>query len=269
MPTVQDIRAKAGEEPVTVLTAYDAPTARVVEEAGIDAILVGDTVGQVELGYDFTIPVTFEAMKHHTAAVVRGTEEAVVVADMPFLSYGTDLATGVENGGRLVKEAGADAVKFECGPHTVGLTERLVEVGVPVMAHLGLTPQREKQLGGYKRQATTRDSARELIDLAREHEAAGAFALVLESVPANVARQATEALSIPTIGIGAGPDTDGQVLVVNDVLGMGEWAPPVAEQFGDVRSEMERAVTAYREAVEEGSFPAEEHTYTDDSLDDL
>ena len=269
MTTVQDLVAAAGEDPITVLTAYDAPTARLVEEAGVDAILVGDSVGQVELGYDSTIPVSFEEMKHHAAAVARGTDDVLVVADLPFLSYGTDLATGVENGGRLLKEAGVDAVKIECGPHTVELTERLVDVGVPVMAHLGLTPQREKQLGGYRRQATTRESARELLDLAAAHEDAGAFALVLESVPANVARQATETLDIPTIGIGAGPDTDGQVLVVNDVLGLSEWSPPIAEQFGDVRAEMERAVESYCEAVESGTFPAEEHTHADDDLEDL
>jgi len=269
MPTVQDLIGKAGEEPITMLTAYDAPTAGIIDEAGIDSILVGDSVGQVELGYDSTIPVSYEAMKHHTAAVARGAEEAVVIADMPFLSYGTDLATGVENGGNLMKEAGADAVKLESGPHTVELTDRLVDVGVPVVAHLGLTPQREKQLGGYKRQATTRESARELIELAREHEDAGAFAVVLESVPADVARQATEALSVPTIGIGAGPDTDGQVLVANDVFGISDWSPPVAEQFGDVRAEMERAVDAYRDAVEGGAFPADEHTHTDETLEDL
>lgn len=259
----------AGEEPITMLTAYDTPTARVVDEAGVDAVLVGDSVGQVKLGHESTIPVTLETVCHHAAAVVRGVEEALVVADMPFLSYGTDIATGVESGGRLVKEAGVDAVKIECGPHTVELTERLVDIGVPVAAHLGLTPQRERQLGGYRRQATTRESAAELLELAREHEDAGAFAVVLESIPANVARQATDTLSVPTIGIGAGPDTDGQVLVVDDAVGMGEWAPPVAEQFGDVRAEMTDAIAAYREAVETGAFPAEEHTHTDDSLEDL
>jgi 3-methyl-2-oxobutanoate hydroxymethyltransferase len=269
MPTVQDVIAMAGEEPITMLTAYDAPTAAVLEEAGVDVILVGDSVGQVELGYDSTIPVTYDEMAHHAAAVVRGAEDALVVADMPFLSYGADPAESVENAGRLLKEAGVDAVKFECGPHTVELTERLVDIGVPVVAHLGLTPQREKQLGGYRRQATTRESARELLELAEDHEAAGAFCVILESVPAPVARQATERLSIPTVGIGAGPGTDGQVLVVNDVLGLSEWSPPVAEQFGDVRGEMERAVEAYCEAVERGDFPADARAHDDDSLEDL
>ena len=246
MPTVQEIRrASASGEPLTMLTAYDAPTAGIVDAAGIDVILVGDSMGNAVLGYDSTLPVTVEEVASHTGAVARATEEALVVADMPFLSYGTSERDGIENAGRLVKEAGANAVKLESGPHTVDLTERLVELGVPVMAHLGLTPQRLNQMG-YTRQGTTEAAAEEILDLAHRHEDAGAD---------DLAAEVTDALDIPVIGIGAGPDTDGQVLVLTDVIGLSESAPPFAEQFGDVRGEIEEAVAAYRRAVEEGSFP--------------
>ncbi len=268
MPTVQEIRARAGgDEPITVLTAYDAPTAEIIDEAGIDVILVGDTLGEVVLGHDSTLPVTVEEVRSRAAAVARGAREALVVADMPFLSVGVDAAASIENAGRMLKEADADAVKMESGPHTVELTERLVQLGIPVMAHLGLTPQHVNQVGGYVRQGTTDDAASRIRELAVEHEAAGAFSLVLEHVPANLAAAVTEDLDIPTIGIGAGPDTDGQVLVVNDVLGLSEWAPPIAEQFGDVRSEMERAIGNYRDAVVSGEFPDEEHGHVEDGLD--
>ena len=166
----------------------------------------------------------------------------------------------------MLKEAEANPVKLESGPHTVELTERLVELGIPVMAHLGLTPQRFNQLGGYFRQGTDEESASEMLELAKAHEDAGAFSLVLEHVPSNVADQITDALDIPTIGIGAGPDTDGQVLVLNDVFGLGDRSPYFSEQFGDVRSEMERAVSGFREAVESGEFPAEEHSYSEDEI---
>jgi 3-methyl-2-oxobutanoate hydroxymethyltransferase len=267
MTTVADVRA--AEEPITMLTAYDAPTAEIVERAGIDVILVGDSMGNAVLGHDSTLPVTFEEVKSRTAAVSRATDEALVVADMPFLSFGVSEAESIENAGRLVKEAGADAVKLESGPHTVELTERLVELGIPVMAHLGLTPQHVNQLGGYGRQATTEEAARELLDLARAHEEAGAFSLVLEHIPANLAAGVSEALETPTIGIGAGPDCDGQVLVITDVIGLGEWSPPFSRQFGDVRSEIEDAVDEYREAVETGEFPGEEHAESVEELEDV
>lgn len=267
MPTVADLRS--AEEPITMLTAYDAPTADLVERAGIDAVLVGDSMGNAVLGHDSTLPVTVEEVASRTAAVVRATDEALVVADMPFLSFGVDEASGIENAGRMVKEAGADAIKLESGPHTIDLTERLVELGIPVMAHLGLTPQRINQLGGYGRQGTTENAAKEILDLARAHEEAGAFSLVLEHIPANLATQVTEALDIPTIGIGAGPDCDGQVLVITDVIGLGEWSPPFSRQFGDVRSEIESAVGAYKEAVESGEFPGEEHSKTVDEVEDV
>jgi 3-methyl-2-oxobutanoate hydroxymethyltransferase len=269
MPTVQDVRRKAGTEPITMLTAYDAPTAAIVDEAGIDIILIGDSMGNAVLGYDTTLPVTLEDVERHTGAVARATEDALVVSDLPFLSFGVDEAQSVENAGRMLKEADADAVKIESGPHTVDLTEHLTDLGIPVMAHLGLTPQHVNQLGGYGRQGTTVESAEEMLDLAREHEAAGAFSLVLEHVPANLAEQITAAIDIPTIGIGAGPATDGQVLVLTDVFGLSERSPPFSKQFGDVLSEMVSAVDAYRDAVESGSFPAEEHSHVESDVSDV
>ena len=268
MTTVRDLQAMAGEEPITMLTAYDAVTAALVEDAGVDVILVGDSMGNAVLGHENTLPVTVDEMASRVGAVARGTDEALVVADMPFLSFGADEAESVRNCGRMLKEEGANAVKLESGPHTVELTERLSDLGIPVMAHLGLTPQSVNQTG-YTQQADDRAEAREILDLARDHEAAGAFALVLEHVPANLARQVTEALSIPTIGIGAGGDCDGQVLVFTDVVGLADRSPPFARQFGDVRGEVESAVDDYVDAVESGAFPAEEHASSDDDLDDL
>lgn len=264
MTTTRELQGDS--EPITMLTAYDAPTAEVIESAGIDAILVGDSVGNAMLGHDSTLPVTYEEIHSRTAAVSRVTDEPLVIADMPFLSYGVDEADSIDHAGRLLKEANADAVKLECGPHTVELTRRLTQLGIPVMAHLGLTPQHVNELGGYTRQATDEGAAQQLLSLAQAHEEAGAFALVVEHVPANVAAEVTETLTVPTIGIGAGPETDGQVLVVTDVLGLSDWTPPFAASFGDVRGEMTDAVESFAEAVNDGSFPAAEHShYQDDS----
>ncbi len=265
MPTVADIRV--AEDPVTMLTAYDAPTAAIVDAAGVDVVLVGDSLGNTVLGYDSTLPVTVDQIASHTGAVARGAANAVIVADLPFLAYGVDESETVRNAGRMLKEEGADAVKIESGHHTVDLTDRLVNLGIPVMAHLGLTPQHVKQLGGYDRQGTDQSRAEEIRDLATAHEQAGAFSLVLEHVPANLAETVAEDLSIPVIGIGAGPDVDGQVLVLTDVVGLSDEVPPFAEQFGDVAGEMERAVSAYRDAVDEGEFPATKHAATVDDLD--
>ncbi|WP_418285751.1 3-methyl-2-oxobutanoate hydroxymethyltransferase [Halorubrum sp. DTA46] len=267
MTTTRGLRDR--EEPITMLTAYDAPTAAVVDEAGIDIVLIGDSMGNAVLGYDSTLPVTMAEVKSRTAAVARATEDALVVADMPFLSFGVDEAESVRNAGELLKEADADAVKIESGSHTVETTRRMTDVGIPVMAHLGLTPQHVNQLGGYTRQGTEQDAAEEIIDLAGAHAEAGAFALVLEHVPANLAGAVTEALDIPTIGIGAGPDCDGQVLVINDAVGLGEWSPPFSRQFGDVRGEMLDAVTAYRKAVRSGDFPTDEHSHVESALENL
>jgi 3-methyl-2-oxobutanoate hydroxymethyltransferase len=269
MPSVTELRSMAGSEPITMLTAYDAPTAELVDEAGVDVILVGDSVGNAVLGHDSTLPVTVDEIASHTAAVARSAEDALVVADMPFLSFGVDPAASIRNCGRMLKEAGADAVKLESGPHTLELTERLVRLGIPVMAHLGLTPQRVNELGGYTRQGTSEEAAGEIAELAVAHEERGAFALVLEHVPANLARAITDELEIPTIGIGAGPDCDGQVLVFHDAVGLSSWTPPFATTFGDARGEMARAVESYVESVESGSFPGEEHSHVESDLDDL
>jgi 3-methyl-2-oxobutanoate hydroxymethyltransferase len=269
MATVRSVRRQADEDPITMLTAYDAPTARVVDDAGVDLILVGDSVGNAKLGYETTLPVTVDDIASATGAVARATEDAVVVADMPFLSYGADEGDAVEHCGRMLKEEHADAVKLESGPHTVDLTDRLTDLGIPVMAHLGLTPQHVNQLGGFYRQGTDQDAAERVLELAEAHEDAGAFSLVLEHVPANVASDITDALDIPTIGIGAGPDTDGQVLVITDVLGLSERSPPFSKQFGDVRAEIEGAVDDYVDAVESGDFPADEHSHVEEDVDDL
>ena len=263
---VTDIRDWDEPRPITMLTAYDTPTASLVDDAGIDMILVGDSVGNTMLGYENTLPVTVDQMISHTAAVTRGAENALVVADMPFLSYGADRGDAIEHCGRMLKEADAAAVKLESGPHTVELTEVLTNLGIPVQAHLGLTPQHEHQLGGLRRQGTRAGVAERIIELARDHEDAGAFSLVLEHVPANLAERITDELEIPTIGIGAGPHCDGQVLVITDVIGLSERAAPFSQQFGDVRQEMSAAIDGYRDAVVDGEYPAEEHSHVEPDL---
>ncbi|ELY45551.1 3-methyl-2-oxobutanoate hydroxymethyltransferase [Natronorubrum tibetense] len=269
MATVRDIREKAGDEPITMLTAYDAPTAGIVDDAGVDIILVGDSVGNVVLGHETTVPVSVDGIAHHVGAVSRATEDALVVADMPFLSFGVDEKDSLENAGRMLKEEGAEAVKLESGPHTVELTEKMVQLGIPVMAHLGLTPQHVNQYGGYPRQGTDQAAAERMLELAVKHEEAGAFSLVLEHVPSNLAAEITDALDIPTIGIGAGPHCDGQVLVFDDAVGISEWTPSFSEQFGNVRAEMESAVDDYVSAVESGQFPADEHSHEESDLEDI
>jgi 3-methyl-2-oxobutanoate hydroxymethyltransferase len=249
-----------------MLTAYDAPTAAIVDDAGVDIVLVGDSIGNTSLGYDSTLPVTVDEMASHTGAVARSVEHAVVIADLPFLSYGVDEAVSLRNAGRMLKEEGAHAVKLESGPHTIDLTERMVELGIAVQAHLGLTPQRVNQLG-LGRQATDQAAAEELLRLAEAHEAAGAFSLVLEHIPANLAAAVTDAIEIPTIGIGAGPHCDGQVLVIDDVIGLVEDTAPFSKQYGDVRSEMEAAVAGFRDEVEEGAYPGPDHSHVEEDLD--
>jgi 3-methyl-2-oxobutanoate hydroxymethyltransferase len=266
MPSVRDVRDAAGEEPITMLTAYDALTAELAEEAEVDILLVGDSMGNAVLGHTSTLPVTLSEIRSRTAAVARGADEALVVADMPFLSIGHDLAQGVENCGRMLKEADANAVKIESGPHTLELTERLTDMGVPVMAHVGLTPQHVNRTG-YARQGGEPESAREIADLAAAHEDAGAFACVLEHVPANLAERITADLDTPTIGIGAGPHCDGQVLVFTDAVGLEERPPPFAKAFGDVRSAMVDAMADYVDAVEAGEFPDEAHSSVAEELD--
>ena len=247
---------------ITCLTAYDYPTARLLDEAGVDVILVGDSLGMVVLGHENTLSVTIDEMLHHTRAVRRGTRRALVVADMPYGSYHTDTAESLRNAVRFVKEAGAEAVKVEGGERRLELISRLTEAEMPVMGHVGLTPQSLNALGGYRVQGKTADAAEQLIRDARAVEAAGAFAVVLEAVPRELAAQITRELRIPTIGIGAGPDCDGQVLVIHDLLGLtfGQ-TPRFARQFANLGEIISKAVHEYCEDVRSGTFPSDGESY--------
>jgi 3-methyl-2-oxobutanoate hydroxymethyltransferase len=242
-----------------MLTAYDFPTARILDEAGIPVLLVGDSLASNVLGYEDTLPVTMEEMLHHTRAVTRGAREALVVGDMPFLSYQVSVEEGVRNAGRFLKEAGAHAVKLE-GPQ-VELTHRLVDLGIPVMAHVGLTPQSVHGMGGYRVQGRGEAGTR-VLDEALALEKAGAFAVVLEAMPAELGAEITRSLQVPTIGIGAGPHCDAQVLVLTDLLGMSERPPKLAKAYADLRGAIARAARAFAEDVGAGRFPDEEHSYS-------
>src|ERR1700722_2527193 len=247
---------------ITCLTAYDYATARLLDEAGVDVLLVGDSVGMVVLGYESTLPVSIEEMLHHTRAVRRGTRRALVVADMPYGSYHSDMAESLRNAMRFVKEAGAGAGKVEGGERRLELIVRLTEAEIPVMGHVGLTPQSVNALGGYRVQGKTADAAEQLLRDAHAVEAAGAFAVVLEAVPRELAAQITRELHIPTIGIGAGPDCDGQILVVHDLLGLTFNAPPkFARQYANVGEIVSGAVRAYCDDVRNGVFPSDAESY--------
>ncbi|GBC86805.1 3-methyl-2-oxobutanoate hydroxymethyltransferase [bacterium HR12] len=260
MITVLDVRAfKAEGKRFAMLTAYDYPTARILDEAGIPILLVGDSLANTVLGYESTLPVTMEEMLHHTRAVARGARNAMVVADMPFLSYQVSVEEGIRNAGRFVKEAGAHAVKIE-GPH-LELIGRLVELGIPVMGHVGLTPQSVHALGGYRVQGRGEEAARRVLDQALAIEKAGAFSIVLEAIPAELAREVTARVQVPTIGIGAGPHCDGQVLVLTDLLGLSERVPKLAKAYADLRRVIGEAVRAFADEVASGAFPDETHTY--------
>jgi 3-methyl-2-oxobutanoate hydroxymethyltransferase len=247
---------------IVCLAAYDYPTSRLADQAGIDVILVGDSLGMVVLGYESTLPVTLEEMLHHTRAVRRGTRRALVVADMPYGSYHTDTAESLRNAVRFVKEGGAEAVKVEGGERRLELIARLTEAEIPVMAHVGLTPQSLNALGGYRVQGKTADAAEQLLRDAGAVEAAGAFAVVLEAVPRDLAARITRELRIPTIGIGAGPDCDGQILVVNDLLGLtfGQ-TPKFARQYANVGETISSAVRDYCADVRSGTFPSDAESY--------
>ncbi len=260
--SIRDLAAmKEQGERFAMLTAYDHPTAAVLDAAGIPVILVGDSVGDNVLGYDSTVPVTVEEMIHHSRAVKRGAPHAVVVADLPFGSYQISVEDGLRAGVRLLKEGGANAVKAEGAGHVVELAQRSVEMGMPFMGHLGLTPQSVNQLG-YRVQGRDEGSAEQLLADARALEAAGAFAVVLEAVPSDLAGRVTAALSIPTIGIGAGPQCDGQVLVLHDLLGLSTRpAPRFAKAYTDLRSQMLDAVKAFQSEVADGEFPDADHSY--------
>ncbi len=259
--TVRDLtRTKSEGRRFVMLTAYDYPTARILDEAGIPVLLVGDSLAQVILGYDTTIPVTMEEMLHHTRSVVRGARNALIVGDMPFGTYQSSVEDGVRNAMRFLKEGGAHAVKIEGARRE--LVEALVENGIPVMGHLGLLPQSVHAMGGYRVQAKTEEAVDKLLNDAMELEKAGAFGLVLEGIPSIAAKRVTESLTVPTIGIGAGPHCDAQVLVITDLLGMGSGSyPKFVKPYADLRASITSAVGKFREEVEAGTFPDEEHSY--------
>lgn len=264
--------AKQKGEKLTMLTAYDYSTAKLIDEAGVDSILVGDSLGNVMLGYEDTISVTMEDMIHHGAAVARGAKEALVVIDMPFMSYQTSVYDAVVNAGRLMKEGRAGAVKLEGGVSMADRIKAITESGIPVMAHIGLTPQSINSFGGFKVQGKTEDAAKKLLEDAYAVQEAGAFAVVLECVPAKLAKLVTEKLVIPTIGIGAGADCDGQVLVYADMLGMfSDFTPKFVKRFADTGKIMSEAFRQYNEEVKNGSYPKTEHTYAidDDVIEKL
>jgi 3-methyl-2-oxobutanoate hydroxymethyltransferase len=266
VPELLQRKASSADSPnsqkFVCLTAYDYPTARLLDEAGVDVILVGDSLAMVVLGHDSTLPVTLEEMLHHARAVRRGTKHALVVADMPFGSYHSDNAESLRNAVRFVKEAGVEAVKVEGGERRLELIARLTEAEIPVMGHVGLTPQSVNALGGYRVQGKTVDSAEQLLRDARAVEAAGAFSIVLEAVPRELATQITRELRIPTIGIGAGPDCDGQILVVHDLLGLTfDQTPKFARKYANVGEVISKAVREYCDDVRSGGFPSDSESY--------
>ncbi|WP_265108737.1 3-methyl-2-oxobutanoate hydroxymethyltransferase [Halosolutus halophilus] len=266
--TIRDLERKyRDDEPLTMLTAYDAPIGKLVDEGGVDMILVGDSAGHNHMGYEDTIPVTMDEQLSNTASVVRGTEDAMIVGDMPFGSYGASVEESVENASRFLQEAGADAVKLETAPAgetTIEIVDRLTELGIPVQGHLGLTPQRMNELGGaviQGREGPDSAFADELVDTAERLEEAGIFSLVLEGVTEAVAKRITEAVDVPTIGIGAGRYVDGQVLVITDVLGLGGEGYSLSKQYADLDSVIREAVESYVADVESGTFPTSENAY--------
>lgn len=264
--------AKAKGEKLSMLTAYDYSTAKLEDESGINGILVGDSLGNVVLGYEDTVSVTMEDMIHHGAAVARGAKNALVVVDMPFMSYEATVEEAVRNAGRLMKEGRAGAVKLEGGVRVAEQIRAIVKAGIPVMGHIGLTPQSINVFGGFKVQGKSEEAARALLADAKAVEEAGAFAVVIEAVPAALAQMITDAVSIPTIGIGAGAGCDGQILVYQDMLGMfGDFTPKFVKRYANVGEVMREAFANYAAEVASGAFPTEEHTYKikDDVLEKL
>jgi 3-methyl-2-oxobutanoate hydroxymethyltransferase len=267
--TIIDIKEmKQRKEKIPMLTAYDYVTAKIVDEAGVPLILVGDSLGMVMLGYESTIPVTMEEMIHHTKAVVRGTKRALIIGDMPFMTYHISVSDTLHNAARFIQEGGAQAVKLEGGEVVAEKVRRLVDCGIPVMGHIGLTPQSIHQLGGFKVQGKVVEEAKKLLKDARILEEAGAFAIVLECTLAPLSKLITQKLAIPTIGIGAGPDCDGQVQVISDLLGLyTDFVPKHAKQYAKLAGEIKTAVSSYISEVKSLSFPTMEHSYTmDESL---
>jgi 3-methyl-2-oxobutanoate hydroxymethyltransferase len=248
-------------EPITMLTAYDYPTALAMDQAGVDAILVGDSLAMVVLGYENTLPVTMEEMLHHSRAVARGAKSALLIGDMPFMSYQVSVEEATRNAGRFLQQGGMDAVKLEGGRERAEAVRRITSAGIPVMGHIGLTPQSINQLGGFRAQGKTAMAARRLVEDALTLEEAGCFSLVLESVPARLAELISKKISIPTIGIGAGVGCDGQVLVTHDLLGLFDrFTPKFVKKYADFHHEMQKAFTDYIEDVETRRFPSQEHS---------
>ena len=261
--TVDDIRQMKGRgEKIVMLTAYDYPSSRLAEEAGVDMILVGDTLGMVVLGYDSTLPVTMEDMLHHSKAVVRGSQRAMVVGDMPFMSYQTGLDDAMRNAGRFLQEAGVQAVKLEGGVHMAETVRRLVQVGIPVVGHIGLTPQSVNQLSGYKVQGRTPEAAERLMEDAIALQQAGAFCIVIETIPAPLAKLISQRLRVPTIGIGAGAGCDGQVQVWHDLLALySAFVPKHAKQYAQIGEAIKAAISAYASEVRSGAFPTSKESF--------
>ena len=260
--TAPRVRALKGKERLAVLTAYDFPTAKLADGAGVEILLVGDSLGMVVLGYETTLPVTVDDMIHHTKAVMRAQPRALVIADMPFMSFQTGPTEALANAGRMVKEGGADGVKLEGGERTAEAVRAIVDAGIPVMGHLGLTPQSVLQLGGYRVQGRRAAEAERLVQDARVLESAGAFSIVLEGVPSGLAQEITRAVGVPTIGIGAGPDCDGQVLVWHDVLGFYHGRPArFVRRYAELWAAAEDGLARFVADVKAGSFPGREETY--------
>jgi 3-methyl-2-oxobutanoate hydroxymethyltransferase len=261
--TIQDfLKKKRESKKITMLTAYDYPFAQIVDEAGIDAILVGDSLGMVVQGLDNTLPVTMDEMIYHTKMVTRAVKNSMVIGDMPFMSYQTGIEDAVRNAGRFLKEAGASAVKMEGGSEIAGHVLAMTKADIPVMAHIGLTPQSIHRMGGYKVQGKSEESAAKLLEEARIVEDSGAFSLILEAIPFGLAKKITEKCSIPTIGIGAGPFCDGQVLVLHDVIGMFErFVPKFVKRYANLKEEALKAIKSYREEIENGIFPSEDQSF--------
>jgi len=252
-------------EKIVMLTAYDYSTAKIVDEVGVPLILVGDSLGMVVLGYESTIPVTMEEMLHHTKAVVRGTKRSLIVGDMPFMTYHLSVEQAMENAGRFIQEGGCQAIKLEGGVTVAEKVSRIVQCGIPVMGHIGLTPQSIHQFGGHKVQGKSPEGAKRLLDDAIALDEAGAFAIVLETVPAPLATLITEKVSVPTIGIGAGIGCDGQVQVINDILGsFADFVPKHAKQYAKLTDIIRKAVTDYHNEVRDGAFPTEKQSFTMD-----
>lgn len=262
MITINDIVSKKGKEKITMVTAYDYQCAKIVDEAGADIILVGDSLAMVVLGHESTLEITVEEMIHHAKAVNRGRKNSFLIVDMPYLSYNVDVRDSVYNAGKIIRESGANAVKIEGGKRSIESIKKIIECEIPVMGHLGLTPQSVNRFGGYKIQGKDEESAKLMIEDAKLLEAAGVFAITLEGIPANLADEITKVVSIPTMGIGAGRECDGQVLVFHDMLGFNEVVPKFVKKYSDAGNYLKNGIKEYIKEVKDGLFPFDENIYT-------